>query len=201
MLAALIVAGVYGRTHVGTLHANIRHHAGYSVRLLWEGELHRGFTSVFFTAGGWRFYSSLMMLAVAVGWVEMRYGTLRAVTVFSGIHLITLLLMSMGIALIFAYLETYRGGLLWEIKDVGPSAGYYGCLGLAIAGLTPKVRWSLMIALAMVLAVRLVWSSLNLPEDGHVMSADIAHLTAFPLGILTIYMMPQRCRTKGIRNR
>ena len=190
MLASLVVAGIYGKTHVGLLDSQVRHHAGYSVRLLVEGELHRGFTSLFFTAGGWHFYSSLMMLAVAVGWVESSYGTVRAATAFVGIHLATLLLMSVGVASLYAMIETHRGSLLWEVKDVGPSAGYYGCLGLAIAGMSPGLRLSVIGAIMVVLMSRLAWSSFHLPENGHVMSADIAHLIAFPFGLLFFLMMP-----------
>ena len=190
MLAALIAAGIYGRTHVGELDENVRHRAGYSVRLLLEGELHRGFTSLFFTAGGTRFYSSLVMLAVAVGWVESSYGTLRAVTAFFGVHLATLVLMSVSIALLYAMAQTHRGSLLWEVKDVGPSAGYYGCLGFAIAGLSPGLRLSLVAAVASILLVRLAWSSIHLPEGGHVLSADIAHLIAFPMGLLLFLLLP-----------
>ncbi len=190
MLAALVAAGIYGKTHVGMLDTQVHHQVGYSVRLLLEGELHRGVTSLFFTAGGSRFYSSLAMLVGAVGWVEAKYGTIRAAATFVGIHLITLLLMSGAIASLYALLETHRGSLLWEAKDVGPSAGYYGCLGLAIAGLSPPVRLSLITAILTVLTLRLAWSSFHLPDGGRTMSADIAHLIAFPLGMLSLFLIP-----------
>jgi hypothetical protein len=109
---------------------------------------------------------------------------------FVGTHLATLLLMSVGIATLFAMIETHRGSLLWEVKDVGPSAGYYGCLGLAIAGLSPGLRLSVFAAIMVVLMSRLAWSPFHLPENGHVMSADIAHLIAFPLGALLFFLMP-----------
>ncbi len=64
------------------------------------------------------------------------------------------------------------------------SAGYYGCLGLAIAAISPGLRIGMVITILAVLTIRLSWSSLHLPEEGRVMSADIAHLIAFPLGLL-----------------
>lgn len=194
MLAALIAAGIYGRTHVGELDANVRHHAGFSVRLFLEGEVHRGFTSLFFTAGGTRFYSSLLMMTLAVGWVEATHGTVHAATVFFGAHLLTLLLMSVSIALFYTMFESHRAQLLWEVRDVGPSAGYYGCLGFALAGATPGLRMSLVGTVAAILILRLVWSSVHLPENGHVMSADLAHVIAFPLGMLFVVFLPITAR-------
>lgn len=109
MVALLIAAGVYGRAHVGALDADVHRHVGYSARLLFDGHPHRLFTSVFFTAGGHRFYASLLMLGGAVGWVEFTHGTRRAVLTFFGIHLATLLLLAVAIAWPLALLDTHRG--------------------------------------------------------------------------------------------
>ena len=76
MVAALVVAGIYGKTQLGSLDVDVRRQAGYSVRLLFDGHLHRLITLVFFTAGGWRFCRSLVLLAGSVGWIES--STVRA---------------------------------------------------------------------------------------------------------------------------
>ncbi len=184
MALLLVVAGIYGRTLVGPLDSLIQHHSGHSAHLLWRGDFHRLLTSLFFTAGGWRFYSSLAMLIVAVGCCERQVGTVTVAMGFFGIHLATLLLMSTGIALITSIVETHRGAVLWYVKDVGPSAGYYGCLGLALASLVSNVRFVLVLVVFLILAVRLSWTSYYLPEEGQMMSADLSHMIAFPLGLL-----------------
>lgn len=41
MLLVLIAAGIYGRSHVGLLDDSVHRSAGYSMRLMFEGEVHR----------------------------------------------------------------------------------------------------------------------------------------------------------------
>jgi len=189
MLTILVSAGIYGRSHIGLLDENLHRSAGYSMRLMIEGQLHRAFTSLFFTAGGWRFYSSIVMFASAVGYVEWTFGPLRAMATFFAVHLTTLAVMTLGVLVTSAISETHRGNLLWHVQDVGPSAGYYGCLGVAIVALAPPMRWPLVTAIVVVLCLRTTWSFIHLPEDGRVLSADIAHLIAFPLGIASFQFL------------
>ncbi|MEO8498140.1 MAG: hypothetical protein ABI614_23995 [Planctomycetota bacterium] len=184
MVAALIIAGIYSRTHVGPLDAAVREQVGHSVRLFFDGHLHRVFTSIFFTAGGWGFYASLVMLGGSLGWVEWVHGTRRTVLTFFGIHVATLLLLAIAVTWPLAMLETHHGKLLMHARDVGPSAGYYGCLGLAVAGLSFRMRNRIVAVILVVLVLRLICSTLHMPEEGRAMSADLAHLIAFPLGLL-----------------
>jgi hypothetical protein len=183
MLVALIAAGVYSRSHVGPLDEDVGRKAGYSMRLMIEGQVHRVMTSLLFTAGGWRFYSSLVMFALAVGYVELHFGTLRAASVFLGIHLATLAVMTSGVVLADMFASSHRSHLLWHVQDVGPSAGYYGRLGLAIAASAWPHRWPIIGMFVAILCLRATWSFIHLPEDGRMLSADLAHLIALPLGI------------------
>ncbi len=190
MLAALVVAGVYGRTHVGPLDAQLHDQMGFSARHLWEGELHRLFTSLFFTAGGGRFYASLFMFTLSVGWVEWVHGTRCAALTFLGVHLITQLLLALAVAWPLVLLGYGHGRLLWEARDVGPSAGYYGCLGLAVASVSvgrPRVVASIIFG---VLLLRAACSAACLPAQGQVLSADLAHLVAFSCGMLLTRLCP-----------
>ena len=104
---------------------------------------------------------------------------------FFGIHLTILLILAVGVALPLAQLELHRGQLLLDARDVGPSAGYYGCLVLAVAGLCSRKRGVIFFAITFVLALRLTWSTIHIPEAGRLMSADLAHLVAFPVGWLS----------------
>jgi apolipoprotein N-acyltransferase len=140
--------------------------------------------SMVFTSGGWHFYCSLVMFTFAVGWVELIQGTYIALTAFFGIHLVTILLMLAGIALFTRLINSHRGNLLWYARDVGPSAGYYGCLGLAISHLQPSVTLPIVVTISSILGLRLLWSSYLAAEEGRTMSADIAHMLAFPLGVI-----------------
>jgi hypothetical protein len=185
MVATMIVVGVYGQTHVGALDSEVRQQVDYSVRLLLQGHLHRLVTSLFFTVGGLKFYSSLLLFAACVGWAETVYGTRHALLAFFGLHLATLLLLAFVIWPLVV-LETQHGTWMLDERDVGPSAGYYGCLGLAVAGLAPFAkRRSVVIAITCVLSIRFVWSMLQMSNEGHEISADAAHLLAFPLGLLS----------------
>ena len=184
LLMVLIVAGIYGRTHMGPIDERVHGDFGHSPQLLWAGGVYRLITSPLLTAGGVRFYASLFMLGIAVGWAELQFGFWKTLLVFVGIHLTTLLIMFGGIALALSLIESHRGHLLWYARDVGPSAGYYGCLGLAITSLSPQIRTVALVTIISILAIRLGWSAYHLPEEGRVLSADIAHLIAFPLGTL-----------------
>ncbi|MCA9124422.1 MAG: hypothetical protein H6822_18565 [Planctomycetaceae bacterium] len=104
---------------------------------------------------------------------------------FVGVHVATLLLMAIAVALPLSIVEAHRGELLFHARDVGPSAGYYGCLGLVVAGLSSRTRNVLIPAITLILLLRLTWSTMHLPEEGRMMSADLAHLIAFPLGLLS----------------
>ncbi|MCA9178095.1 MAG: hypothetical protein KDB14_26710 [Planctomycetales bacterium] len=182
MLTALIGFGIYGETHVGPLHPNVHHVVGYSPRLLLDGEVHRLLTSLFFTAGGWKFYVSLLMFGGVVGWMEWFRGTYRTMLAFFGCHLLTLLVM-LGIILPLAATESLHGTLLYSVRDVGPSAGYYGCLGCITVGASARGRL-VPIGIVVLLLARLAHSGLLLPQQGLALAADVAHAIAFPLGMI-----------------
>jgi hypothetical protein len=184
MLATLVAAGLYGGSHVGPLDHEVHRAVGYSTQLVFEGHWQRVMTSLLFTAGGWHFYASLLMLAACVGWVEYHNGVLLVVAVFLGIHLLTLLLEGFAIALPLAAAGLNHGEMLFRARDVGPSAGYYGCLGFAVATSTVKWRPRIASLLLGLLFLRLTWSAYHLHSEGVALSADMAHVVSFPLGLL-----------------
>jgi membrane associated rhomboid family serine protease len=153
---------------------------GFSPRDLINFRWHRIFTCPIVTAGEWKFAASFSMLALAVGIAESRFGTLRTVVLFFGCHLIVLLVMS-TVILFAEYGGVPMAGLIAVSRDVGPSAGYYGCWGAVIATLN-GYRGRLFSAVGLVLILRLVASAMRLPEHPSVVSADLAHLIALPIG-------------------
>lgn len=183
LCAVIVAAGIYGRSHVGPLDTDLHWASGHSPRLLLDGHWHRLVTSILFTAGGWHFYASIVMLTLCVGWLEFHEGVQRTMVVFFGSHLLTLLISDFGIALPLAYLRFQHGKLLFHANDVGPSAGYYGCLGFAVGVLTGRKLAAAAGVVGLVLMSRLIVSGSRSEVDGVTLSADLAHMIAFSLGV------------------
>ena len=184
MLFIMIAVGIWTRTHRDSLSQLIRRSRGFAPLHLSRGEWTRLFSSVFFTMGGRSFYASVIVLALSVGAAEKVYGTGPAIALFWGIHLATLLIASFLLAIPLHRLRFFRGRLLASARDVGPSAGYYGCLGASAIAI--PVRWRVIVigGIAAILVARLIWSVVTIPDRGRAMSADVAHLLAFPIGLL-----------------
>jgi len=96
----------------------------------------------------------------------------------------TLLVVAFLLAIPLAAAGVVRGELLAKARDVGPSAGYFGCLGLALAALPRPARGRVLAAVLVLLAARFAGSFIRVPDGGRQISADSAHLVALPLGFL-----------------
>ena len=145
-------------------------------------QAYRILTCLVLTAGAGKFFASLVMLGFSVGMVESQVGTARTIKLFFTAHIAVLLIFSMLIVLPADYLGGSAAKLLANTYDVGPSAGYYGCLGGTIALYFNRQQLSFLAAGIVILAGRLCLSASGLAEDPSVVSADIAHLIALPLG-------------------
>ncbi|MCA9319497.1 MAG: rhomboid family intramembrane serine protease [Planctomycetes bacterium] len=126
----------------------------------------------------------LVVLAVTVGLTEARFGSLRALLAFLGIHLATLIVLGMTVEILPGQPGS-EGGMeaFAQLPDVGPSAGYFGCLGIIVATLTWPGRWWLAAAALgwLVVAVAIPPIGRVRPGPDHV--ADLAHLLAFGFGL------------------
>ncbi len=165
---------------------------GFSPLSTVELQWHRPLTSLLFTAGDRIFLQSLIMLCICVGLCEQRFRTATTTLVFFASHLI----VTVGLAL-FVILPFHTAGAEWATvlaseKDVGPSAGYYGCLGFWIASLNSRHRRILILCLILVLAVRLVFSLEKIELNPATVSADLGHLAAFPLGLIVGFWNQRR---------
>jgi hypothetical protein len=186
-IAIVLVVAYVGLTtdsHFEPLRPNLLERFGFAPRHLPRGELLRLATSVFLTPGGPAFYLALGMLAACVGLAERRVGTWKAILAFWGIHLATLLVQSLLLAIPIHHLDLWWVKLLTVEHDVGPSAGYYGCLGVACHKQSPKHRTWLLSVIGGILIARAVWSAMSPPAGRSTLSSDLAHLIAFPLGVL-----------------
>ncbi len=182
MLVIIAAVALTTATHVDRLPQSLLRRFGFAPFHLKTGDLLRLLTSVFLTHGGQTFYASLAMIGVCVGLAEKRVGTWRAMLAFWTVHLATLLIQALLLAIPARQLDVLWIKLLQTEHDVGPSAGYYGCLGLICQKQPePRRRWLLAIV-GGILISRVIWTALSRTRHAS-LAADIAHLIAFPLGV------------------
>jgi hypothetical protein len=188
MLSALLLAGML----TGTYFSQITHHwlnrLGFAPNDLWYWRLERMFTSAIITSGGKVFWEALLFTAFAVGLAEWMTSTGRAAATFWGIHLLALVMLSLIISLSLHQLRAFGLEVSEVARDVGPSAGYFACLGLASARLKQPWQW-LTGAVLLVAFVLAFFMPAPVGESSKIkFSADLAHLLAFPLGWLSSFI-------------
>ncbi len=184
-LAGLLIRGIYTGSAYTMLPHRVIQRVGFAPEDLLDFGWRRLITSAFFTHGGSEFWLAVTMIALAVGVSEWFGGTRRIVATFWGVHLITLIAEALLIALPLKFAGAQIGAQLSHLRDVGPSAGYVGALGLACALLPRRLR---LPALGAVM-IGLIGFTLLPPAAGQTvaakLSADLAHLIALPLGYLS----------------
>ena len=182
MLLGLIVGALITNTYFGQITHYWLQHTGFSPNDLWYWRLERLFTSAFVTSGGKVFWEAIVMVAVIVGLAEWLSGWKRTAATFWGVHLLSLLLLSLIVSLFLHQLRAFGWEADEAARDVGPSAGYFACLGLLSAQL--KRPWNL--ASGAVLFSMFAIALFLPPAAGESatlkFSADLAHMLAFPLG-------------------
>ena len=188
MLLLLSIIAVWSETHSARLVPALLARFGFSVADFWSWRWERLITSALITHGARAFWGALLMIGVAVGRAEWQTGTRRTFLLFWGAHLLTLLLL----ALVAAPLNQLNiGGFALDatVRDVGPSAGYMACLGLAIA--TFPHPWHRIGALCVLVAlIVMLFVSPQVDLDPTVkLFADLAHLIAFPLGWASYFLI------------
>jgi hypothetical protein len=183
-LAVLGLVAVLTNSHVGDLPRGWFNRLAFAPRDLWLIRWERLITSALVTDGGGAFWQALGLVGLTVGAAEWLTGTRRAALTFWGVHLATLLVQSLLIVVPLHTLGSSLGTALYLARDVGPSAGSFGCLGLACARLPRPWCWAggglILAGLGTVFLVALFTG-----QDTVVVSFDMAHLLAFPLGWLS----------------
>jgi hypothetical protein len=185
MLGVLTLAAFLTNTHSGQLSAAWLNRFGFAPTDLLVLDLWRLFTSAVVTSGGVVFWEALGMITFAVGLAEWRTSSCRAALTFWGVHLLTLLIESFVVALPLHWAGINAGSLVALSRDVGPSAGYFGAMGLAVATLRKPWHWIVGGAIFVGFIIALMTIS-GKDSLGMELSADLAHLLAFPLGWLSL---------------
>jgi len=191
MLSGLILVAIVTNTYFEGLTHHWLNRTGFAPNDFWYGRLERMFTSALVTSGGLVFWEALFFVAFAVGLAEWMTGSKRAALTFWGIHLLTLVLLSLIISLVIHQLHNFGLEASELARDVGPSAGYFACLGLVSARLKRSWQW---ISGGILLGIFVAALFLP-PGTGETVavkfSADLAHLLAFPLGWTSGWIMHQ----------
>jgi hypothetical protein len=128
---------------------------------------------------------------------EWKYGSLRASIAFWGTHLITLALSWILLAPLKLAGDA-TGSLLFLARDVGPSAGFVGCLGYLLSGLKGNAR-SLALAFGVIWLVGVLAVNLGTVASAPAeVSAAMSHLLALPVGfVLGLLTSKRRDRSLG----
>lgn len=185
MLAALIFAALLTNTYFEEITHDWINLTGFAARDLFYWQLWRFFTMAVVTTGGHVFWEALLFVAAFVGTAEWLAGSRRVALTFWGIHVFSLVLLSFIITVSIHQLRSFGFEASQVARDVGPSAGYFACLGLVSATLKRPWHW---ISGAGIWIMLIVMLFLPVPAGESAalkFSADLVHLLAFPLGWLS----------------
>ena len=189
MLIGLILAALLTNTIFQEITQQWINLAGFSASDLWYWRLERLFTSAFVTSGNLVFWEALFLVALFVGTAEWMSGWKQTAATFWGVHLFSLVLFSLIMA-IMAHQFRYIGLEASEIaRDVGPSAGYFACLGLVSARIRHPWNW---VSAGVLFLFFLASVFIPAPaSDGAAIkfSADMVHLIAFPTGWASSFLI------------
>jgi hypothetical protein len=206
-ICALVgLAALWTNTYVSALSTHWLNRLGFAPRDLALLRWPRLITSALVTDGGGGLWGAMALLALSVGLAEWGTGSLRTATTFWGVHLGALLIESLLITcplrvlgLSFrAALAPGQSAVTWTLaslalaRDVGPSAGYFGTLGLVCARLKGR-RGRVLSGLIMgALLVALILPAPTGSGTITALSAGLAHVIAFPLGWLSAWIAAER---------
>ncbi len=187
LLLTLALVALATNSHTSRLEPDWLTQLGFASQDFWEVRWGRLVTSALVTLGGSVFWQAIGMVSLAVGAAEYLTGSKQTFAVFWGVHLTTLLTTGLIVSPILHWLVFNGDSLLLWSRDVGPSAGYFGALGFAVAALPVRRRWRWLLATVIFAGLVLtLWQTSGVGEAGTLkLLANITHLIAFPLGAAT----------------
>lgn len=182
MLTGLVIGALVTNTYFESITHRWLNRTGFSARDLWYLRVERMFTSALVTVGGRVFWEAVLLVALFVGVAEWRSGWKRAAATFWGVHLLSLALLSLIVSLSVHQLRAFGLEASVVARDVGPSAGYFACLGLISAQLKHPWNWVSGGVLFAFFVIALFMPAATGESAQLKFSADLAHMLAFPLG-------------------
>ena len=195
LLFLLSAVAALTNSHIRRLEPEWLTQLGFAARDFWEVHWSRLFTSALVTLGGNVFWQAMGMGLLAVGAAEYLTGSKRTLATFWGVHLTTLLAEGVIVGPALHWLVFNGDSLLLLARDVGPSAGYFGTLGTAVAALPISRRWRSLLAASVFAPLVLTLIQSPAADDDRTLRllANVAHLIAFPLG-LAAWFLTQRIK-------
>lgn len=151
----------------------------YGVESLADGRWWTIVTGMFITSDPLTYLVAIVGAAVFGGWVEYRFGTLRASAIFVTGHLVGIL-GALGIAAALSPLDWAWAQSLATTLDVGPSCGILACVATATAFMRSpyRLRWRLLL---------LSWVSIALLYVGTI--ADLEHFLSTVVFVVVARVM------------
>ncbi len=184
LLTAVSIATGFAQFIPGSLPSDWSAMYGFAPRHFGRGDWLRLITSIFLTHDVMHFCIAVTMILLIVTWAERTFGSINTLCIFALSHLTSMLAFAIGVGAL-QWTSLRQSVLeLYDFHDVGPSAGYYGCLGALLAAPQWKYKRSLIVSLLGLLTLRMIVSIRTMPESHALLSADIVHLIAMLAGMV-----------------
>jgi hypothetical protein len=159
---------------------------GFAPRDLFTPRWDRMFTSALVTSGGKGFWPAFGAMIALVLTSEKLSGSRRAALAFWIPHLGASIGGSLLTWLAVQFSKSTLLNEIYTLRDVGPSAGYFGCMGLIVAQLPRPWKYLAGFGIMAGLIGGMIYSAHYGPTID--VSAGLAHLVAFPLGWSITYI-------------
>ena len=163
---------------------------GFAPRHFATADFLRLITSVVLTHDIVHLVLACTMIVLIVGRSELMIGTLNTFLTFSASHLFSILAFAIGISLLHEWHLGQTVSTLYSFHDVGPSAGYYGCLGRILLASVFRYKKLIVVGVVVVLLSRSFISFSQMPQSQASLSADIVHILALLLGMIVHIVAP-----------
>ena len=187
MVMALLWVAYYTNSMYGRLPHLWLHRLGYSPRDLVFVRWDRLFTSAFVTDGGHILRQAICMILLGVGLAEYLGGTRWAFAIFWSVHIMVLMGDPMLITYPLHWDHFTSSTILRVARDVGPSVGYYACMGLATVWFPKYWRWIAGGGLLLGLIIFFWWQMVMQHVAVTKSSSNLAHILAVALAWLIYY--------------
>lgn len=189
MLIMILSFAALTKSNEGELPEEWLSRMGFAPKDIWLKKFENIFLSAFITDSRRAFIQALVMIFFFVGALELRLTTWITMLYFWCIHVLTLFFVTLFIIGPFEKTGHKLGQSLYLSKDVGPSAGYFGCLGVLIHNFFGAgIGWIVFLS---VIIGMLIYLRVPVSEEKKLMKlhADLAHMVALSMGFLAYFLI------------
>jgi len=189
MSGVIFAIGVWSETISRPLKPAELELVGLAGKHLASGQWGRIITSALITHGGSAFWTSWIACTGFLAISELRSGTRRTAGLFWIGHSWTVIVIALAVVAPL-YRMGFRAGLmLYTAVDVGPSAGFWSCMGGVVAGLPRRFHFTVGIAVGTTLVVIALTELREITTSPAQVVADLSHVAAFMSAFLVTVAM------------